>query len=222
MTDALAMVGLIVGPVAAYVVILTLPRWFTRSLHRHRIWRLRDVVVDDVLAGELPRDHPAVQHLIGCMGAILREKRVTLLNVYIFNHIAKGIDPTLLKAAKKQGLDCPLDGLTPEQRERVELYRQRFTTLLVGSMLLGSWFGIAHIVRFVPAGLRIGMHQAKVATRDGIKHRLDDLKIRFEHDITATAREATDLAATQTRIGQTAMVFAARHDGEHLTRSTTL
>lgn len=203
---------LIVGPLAAYLVVLTLPKWFARSLHGHRIWRLRDAVVDDVLDGNLPRDHQAVQHLVRIMDAVLREKRATLLDVYIVRRACRGMDPAFLSASQKQGLGCPLDGLNPDERKRIEEYRERFMTLLVGSMLLGSWFGIAHIVPFVPAGVAAAMRHASVATRDGIKHRLEDLKTGFERDIWASAREATDLAASRSRIGQQAAVFAMRNE----------
>jgi hypothetical protein len=203
---------LIVGPLAAYLVVLTLPKWFARSLHGHRMWRLRDAVVDDVLDGNLPRDHEAVQHLIRIMDGVLHEKRATLLDVYIVRRACKGVDPAFLSGAQKQGLGCPLDRLSPDERKRVEAYRARFMTLLVGSMLLGSWFGIAHIVPFVPAGVAVTMRHAGVATRDGIRHRIEDLKASFERDIWASAREATDLAASHSRIGQQAAVFAMRHE----------
>src|SRR5580692_11310833 len=67
------------------------PRWFARSLHRHRMWRLRDDLVDDVIAGRLPRDHDAVRHLLSRMEDTLRlGPNVTLSDVLIFHrHLAK-------------------------------------------------------------------------------------------------------------------------------------
>ncbi len=212
MTNALFILVLIVGPLLAFVVVLTLPRWFARSLHGHRMWRLRDAVVDDVLAGDLSRDHKAVQHLIGIMDAVLNSKHVALLDVYIVRRVSKDADPAFRKLARNQGLACPLDGLSPPESQRIEAYRERFMTLLAGSMLLGSWFGIAHILPFVPAGVREAIRQARAATRDGFKHRLNNTRGRFEREITVSAREATDLAAVHAGIAQTAVVFATHHE----------
>ncbi len=214
MNNALLIFVLIAGPLVAYVVVLLLPRWFARSLHRHRMWRLRDTVVDDILAGTIPRDHNAVKQLVSGMDTMLRKKQmITLLDVYTIKWASKGVDPDLLKAKRDEGFRCPLDGLSRAERERIEAYREEFMTLLVGSVLLGSWFGIAHIVRFVPAGVAIGMRQASVATRDGIKHRLEDIKPRFERELLVSARAATDLAASKSHIGPDVAVLATRHDG---------
>jgi hypothetical protein len=208
MTNAILIVFLIVGPLVAYLVVLTLPKWLARSLHGHRMWRLRDAVVDDALRGQLPRDHKAVQQLLRFMDAALHDERATLLDMYI---VRRACSPELLAATQKQGFGCPLDGLSANERKLVEDYRTRFMTLLVGSMLLGSWFGIAHILPFVPAGIAAAMRQAGVATRDGIKHRLEHLKV--ERDFWASAREATDIAASRSRVGQQAAVYAMRHEG---------
>jgi hypothetical protein len=214
MNNALLIFVLIAGPLVAYVVVLLLPRWFARSLHRHRMWRLRDTVVDDVLAGTLPRDHTAVKQLVFGMDAMLRRKQIiTFLDVYTMKWASKGIDPGLREASQAKGFHCSLDGLSRDEQERIEAYRAQFMTLLVGSVLLGSWFGIAHIVRFVPAGVAAGMHQASVATRDGIRHRLEDIKSRFEREILVSARTATDLAANKSHIWQDVAVLATRHDG---------
>ncbi len=212
MKDAVLIAFLIVGPLVACVVVLTLPKWFARSLHGHRIWRLRDQVVDDVHDGRLPRDHKAVQHLIRVMNGILRDKHDTLLDVYIVRRACRGADPAFLASTQKQGFGCTLEGLNPDERELVEDYRRRFVTLLAGSMLLGSWFGIAHIMPFVPAGIAAAMRHASVATRDGIQHRVADLRGRFGRDLWASAREATDLAASRSRAGREAAEFAMQHE----------
>jgi hypothetical protein len=161
------------------------------------------------------------------MDGFLADQRATLLDVYVVHRACRGVDVAFLHAKEKQGLHCPLDGLSPEQQKLLESYRERFMTLVVGSMLLGSWFGIAHIVPFVPAGVAAAMRHAGVATREGIKHRLEDAKAHFERDIWISAREATDLAASRSRIGQEAAVFAmrrevqlSRQDASHLITSS--
>lgn len=212
MSNVLLIPLLIVGPLLAYVAVLMMPRWFFRSLHGHRMWRLRDAVVDDVLIGNLPRDHNAVKQLIRSMDIVLRERHITLLDVYVVKWASRGLDPVVRKAKQEQGFRCSLEGLTSDERQRVEAYRARFVTLLSGSALLGSWFGIAHIVPFMPAGLAIAMREAGAATRDGIAHRLRGQDVRFGHELWVSAREATDLAANKTRVGQDAAVFAVRHD----------
>jgi hypothetical protein len=219
MTEAVLVVTLIVGPLTAYAVVLTLPRWFARSLHGHRLWRLRDALVDQVLDGDLPKNHPAIQQLIATMDAVLDDKHVSLMDVYIVKWACRDADPAFVQAQAKAGLRCPLDGLDAKERELVTWYRERFQVLIVGSMLLGSWFGIAHIVPFVPAGMAAAMRKAGVATKHGIKQRLEGFPQRaFGHDLWAPAREATDLAASRSRVGQQAAVFAARYEVAQLAK----
>jgi len=214
MTEAVLIPVLIIGPLAAYVVVLTLPRWFARSLHGHRMWRLRDALVDEILDGRLAPEHDAVRHLVAMMDGVLHDRHATLMDVYVVRWACRDADPAFLAANDNVGLRCSLDGLNETERQRVEAYRERFQVLLVGSMLLGSWFGIAHIVPFVPAGVAVAMRQAGAVTREGIKHRVENLRAGLEQDIWVSAREATDLAASRSRIGQQAAVFAAQYEAQ--------
>jgi hypothetical protein len=217
MTNALLIIVMIGGPLCLYVVVLTLPRWFARSLHGHRMWRLRDALVDDVLGGKLPRDNEAVKQLVVLIDGAVHDRHTSLLDVYIVGWACRSADPEFLRRYDKAGLSCPLDGLTVAQQQEVMRYREQFKLLYAGSMLLGSWFGIAHILPFVPAGVAAAMQQAGAATREGLMQSVQGFKRAFRRGISTPAREATDLAAMRSRAGQEAAAFAVRSEASRFT-----
>jgi hypothetical protein len=117
------------------------PRWFARSLHRHRMWALRDALVDDVIYGRLPRDHDAVRQLVKNMDTTLRlGLDFTLSDALIFSRQLRKIEPSAQRFLMED--KCPLDGLTSQQRALIKKYNENFGLLIVGLLLLGSWFGL--------------------------------------------------------------------------------
>jgi hypothetical protein len=199
MPKALILLLLVSGPVATLVVVFMLPRWFPRRLHLHRVWRLRDAVVDDIIAGGLPKDHPAVVQLVQLMEVALRARRLTLLDVYLFTWSCRGMDSATINTMRREAKLAPLTGLTPGQKAKVNEYRERFNILMVGAMLLGSWFGLAHVATFIPIvlvrGARNVAKEGSIPIRDRSLHHL-------ETGIVVTGRTATDTAVTDSRLGR--------------------
>jgi hypothetical protein len=203
MRTALVALSMIVGPVAAFVIVVMLPRWFPRRMHGHRMWRLRDSIVDDIIQGGLPNDHPAVRQLVQQVEASLRMKRLTLLDLYIFRWACMGIDASMQAEMRRGSVPCSSKGLTAEQTERVRAYRESFEVLMVGWLLLGSWFGLLHVVRFFPRALSQG---------DPVQTQGRPLR-RIEVGVTSSARDATDMAAKGTRLGRKIGDLVARKRG---------
>lgn len=191
MQNLILVLALALVTTGLYVAIITLPRWFVRGMDHHRMWALRDDVIDDIIAERLPRDHPAVRQLVQRMELVLRDgKHITLLDVQIFARLLGRLEPPLQRAIKKQGQMCSLKGLSDSERKLVEEYRQRFLLVVAGSMLLSSWFGLAQVMRFIPGALirRIRASERHLLT--------------LEVDFRSTAREATDKAVVETHVGK--------------------
>jgi hypothetical protein len=144
--SAIEVALLIIVPVTLLLAILRVPRWFSRSLHRHRLWRLRDQVVDDVIDERLPREHPAVRELMEQAEQSIRlTSSLTMVDFYAWSWAMRGAEPHLIKPRQP----APLHGLSPAQRRMVENYRARLRVLRISAILSGSWLGIASVLRFV-------------------------------------------------------------------------
>ena len=137
---------LLFGLTAAFV---TLPRWFARSLHRHRLWRLRDAIVDQIIDGSLPGDHPAVKEIQQRVeDTICVCGKLILLHLWLFHRASKrvGVRPAPRFPS--------LTGLSPEQAELVTQYRQSWDILCTGMVLLGTWVGVGVVMWRLPQALR--------------------------------------------------------------------
>jgi hypothetical protein len=189
MQTALIILCLVVGPVLALVVVIMLPRWFPRRLHIHRMWRLRDEVIDEMLESSLPIKHPCVRRLASDVEGALHAKHLTMLDLYIFTWAFRGMDADVQRTMERHAAMPSSNGLTPEQKLSVERFRERFNVLLVGSVLTGSWFGLAHVALFIPRALV----QLVRSLHGGVS---------LEDGVVASARTATDTAAKDTRLGQ--------------------
>jgi hypothetical protein len=181
-----------------FLAVISMPRWFTRSLHGHRMWRLRDALADDLIDGHLPREHPAVQQLYSDVDfAVQNGKRWSMLDIYICRHAMRKMSPELREAVKSETATRPLDGLSADEVELLTQYQTRFGVLMAGSLLLGSWLGLATIARFIPRAISETLRQKRADLRERIR---------------SSATYATDLAATQSRLGQESTALAAhRH-----------
>jgi hypothetical protein len=175
-------------------MIATAPRWFSRSLHRHRLWHLRDNFVDDVIAKRLPADHPAIQQLLWHLRSSLDNGPGNrALDITVFRWAKKSLSPAARQElATRAGL-CSTEGLTPEQMERVKQYREQFETLLVGMLMLGSIWGTLIVVRFLPSALAMALSEAKTKSAGEASVRIP---------VKATVKTATDSATRSTRAGR--------------------
>jgi hypothetical protein len=187
MNGTFAVALLCVATWALFIALVSMPRWFARTLHGHRLWRLRDEFVDALIAGQLPRDHEAVRLMLLDMEFVAQNgKQLTMLDLYICRWLVRRMDPES-RAVLEGQLDIPHEDLSQAERELFESFYARFSMLAGGSMLLGSWIGLATVARFFPRALR-----------QAIRDKSPDIGER----VTRWGKNATDLAATETRLGQ--------------------
>src|SRR4051794_23025642 len=86
---------LIVVPMGVWIAFLRMPRWLVLSLHRHRLWRLRDQVVDDMIYERLPKTDPAVRQLQSDVEWVINETAsLTMLVLHVMRSIPRA-HPTL-------------------------------------------------------------------------------------------------------------------------------
>lgn len=166
-----------------WLSILTLPRWFVRSMHRHRLWRHRDRIVGAVLAGRLPR-HPAVWELLNDVErSIASAHRLTLFRVISAQRSFRRLTP----AAKMRWVErCRVssaDDIDPAARTLFREYQARTEVLATGNMLLGSWLGVLMVLAMVVFDI------------------WDDRRAIFNRSVLA---RAADEVVTRTKIGQAA------------------
>ncbi len=178
--------------VLAFILLMTLPRWFARSLGQDRIWRLRDELVADIVLNEaLPKDHIVVQQLLRRMDWAVREgKHFTLLNVYVTARISPRMDRLEDEELYNDTTQWSLEGLGRRERELLLRYRHTFESLFVGSLLLGSWLGLAKVARELPAVVAAQWRLRRGAPSHG------RLLQKLEFAMRESAPRAADSAAT--------------------------
>jgi hypothetical protein len=135
---------------------LRVPDWFARSLVRHRLWRLRDQIVDDVLAGRLPGTHAAVKELLRRTDWTIRKgTELNMLAFHVWAWVLRRSDEDARKPVLRATPEpASLKGLAEDERERVDQYREHLALLASASVLLGTWVGIATVLRFVVPAVR--------------------------------------------------------------------
>jgi hypothetical protein len=131
-------------PLGLVAALVSLPRWFTRSMSKHAFWRLRDEVVDDVIAGELPADSDAVQELAARLEWAIRESRsFDLLHLVVWSRAKRAVS----KRTLCELIDIPdLKHLQADQAAKVVEYRKRFDKVAIRAILLSSWLGISVVL----------------------------------------------------------------------------
>jgi hypothetical protein len=131
-------------PIGLVFAIATVPRWLIRSMSKHALWRLRDKVVDDTLAGALPSDHPAVRELIERLEWAISESRsFDLLHLIVWNRAKRQLHPKVLQGLSRVP---ELTDLTPDRAKRVNEYRSCYDSVAIRALLLSSWIGIAIVL----------------------------------------------------------------------------
>lgn len=145
-------------PAVLIAAIATVPRWFIRSMSKHALWRLRDAVVDDVIAGRLPSNDPAVQELVARIEWAIGESRsFDLLHLVVWNRAKNRLSKETLRTL----VAVPdLKKLTQDQASIVTGYRTRFDSVAIRAILLSSWLGVALVLwTVVPLVLRELVHR---------------------------------------------------------------
>lgn len=128
----------------------TLPRWFSRSMHRHRMWRHRDAIVQDILADRLP-DHPAVWELLNDAERDVRvASGITLLRCITASRSVERLSPEARRRYAERTQRTSLDdrALTAPVRNRIESHRNHQQLLLTELVMLGSWLGVFTVLAY--------------------------------------------------------------------------
>jgi hypothetical protein len=194
MSGTYQVIGLLVITTVLCISVVTLPRWFCRSVTRDHLWRLRDRMTDDILERRLPYDHPAVRELSLEMDVVLGEYWVLdFVHYYVWRWAKRGTTPSVRKVF--QPGDMSLDGLTAKQRRLVVRHREKLRFLCAATMFVGSWFGLLHVIRFLPSALK----------REGQKQREKQLEPQLA--VRSSLWRATASAVTHTTLGRESTDF---------------
>lgn len=169
MTEVLSILVVFVVPVALFAAVLTMPRWCVRIIHQNRLWAIRDAVMDDVLAGRLPAQHRSVRALVGQLDdATAVCTRVTLL-LLMANHASLRRHADTAEALRRVYMrETNTAGLDADERALLEGHRHRMHVAMNGSVMFGSWLGIAFFVSvFAGAIVRVAVRGAGAIARAG-------------------------------------------------------
>jgi hypothetical protein len=141
-------------PVGLVIAIATMPRWLIRSMSKHALWRLRDEAVDDILAGNLPAEHPAVQELIQRLEWAISEARsFDLLHLIVWSRAKRHLSTKELEELSQVP---DLAELTGAQVSRIEKYRRCYDSVAIRTLLLSSWIGVAIVLwTAVPLAIKV-------------------------------------------------------------------
>lgn len=207
MSSTVVTVALILVPTGLFVALLRAPHWFSRSLHRHILWRLRDEIADDVIDGRLPQQHPAVRGLLRRAERVIElTSEMTMLDLFVWSWVWKRSDPKLREASRRPEISRA--GLSEPQIALVNKYHERLGMLSSSSILFGTWLGIASILRFVVPALREGRR------RQTCKPPTGNLEKEFKVTIWTAAGKATAC----TSMGRHSRDFVAQESEDlHLT-----
>lgn len=200
MSSTLLVISLLASLLALWVSLLRLPSWFFRSLHRHRLWRERDAIADEILSGLLPKEHPAVQELLAVADHTARDgHQMSVLDLYLWRAVGHRCDLSAIDALSEQ-----LAGLSEREQALLLRHRERVGFLATSSTLLGSWLGIAMILHRVVPAMREVRRRRRASCEPAREASVEPLR--------ATLVEATT-EATQSPIGRAAREFINLQDG---------
>lgn len=199
MSSDVAIILFTIGALGMLVAFVRIPHWFCLSLTRHAVWRLRDSVVDDVIGGKLPRDHPAVIDLLQATESVIRNTRdLTMVNFYIWVRTWRQHDAALRNHARRAPA-CT--GLTTEQRALLQQHRALLVKLGSRAILTGTWIGLAMTIRFIGSGIRKSRKVAALA---------EPQRPRFDAEVATSFRFAAETAATSTWVGRCSSEYLTR------------
>lgn len=176
------------------LALVTAPRWCFRSRARHRLWVLRDSLVDEVLSGTLPAA-PAVLSLQRDIEvAIECVTKMRLLDVEVFRRLLRGVSNEARTAFGRSPRDR--DGLGEADVSRLQVYEARLWVLVLGSLLVGSWFGVAIIGRaYLAAAVRGSRSGVGDAVQKASETRLGKEFKKAARDATRRFRDLEPIAS---------------------------
>lgn len=182
--------------VAGAYCLLALPRWYFRSISRYRLWHLRDDLVDDILAGRLPGEHPAVrQALVRAESAITLISKFNLVDMMLLNRLLRQASPAARAAITNHAPLCDRAGLDQSERELLDSYTDRLSERVASTMISSSWFGLAYLLLTLPRAM------SEIRRRNGSARLADD----------GFVVSAADRAAETTPLGSHARKFVGNY-----------
>lgn len=137
--------------IGAGYCLVALPRWYFRSISRYRLWHLRDELVDDILVGKLPGEHPAVLQLLNrAETAIALISRFSLVDVLLLVRLIRRASPAARAALSNHSALCDRAGLDHNERRLLDSYTELLDFRVASTMFSSSWFGLAYLLVKTP------------------------------------------------------------------------
>jgi hypothetical protein len=163
--------------ITAWAVIFALIPACLRSLTRHRLWQLRDRVVDELLDGSYEDTEKPMQLVEDAELAIAYLERLSMFNFLVAKLAASGLDlPT------KAPLD--LSGLSPSDRERLQVHLSEFQRALSKQVLLRTPSGWIITLALLPLVLVITALRHLFGSRDSEgRSVIEDTKIQVRDEV---------------------------------------
>lgn len=140
---ALLAVGISVMALLGWISIFKLVPACSISLMRHRLWRLRDQLVDEIRQGEYHDAVPAEILTFRAEAVIEHASKISMLNLALLRLSQKGA-PELVDR-----LDLSMKSLSDDDRTRITAHLEEFETALFTRSMFGTPSGwIATLVSF--------------------------------------------------------------------------
>jgi hypothetical protein len=137
--------------IVLFFALVFIPTWFVRSLHCHRMWRLRDQIAFDILDGRLDGQHPAVrQLLLDATRTASMHHEISTPRLIAAVDVQRRLSPAAKEKFRQELRPLPTTGLLKEQEELVVARRRQSSLLDAESVLLGSWLGVAMVLLLLP------------------------------------------------------------------------
>jgi hypothetical protein len=168
------------------LAVVMMPRWCFMTINRSSIWRLRDAIDTARRDGQLPAHHPAVLQVRGEVAGFLD----------ILPFLTRRGLRLLLKnpAFRQADVDDPWEGicagLSTDQRELLERFREDLVDLVARSVVLSSWSAIARLL--------VAALSRRFKNRDkGRSPQLVPLPFGFEVEIAGSSKVATEIKTAE-------------------------
>lgn len=172
-----------------FVPELRMPRWLARSVQRHRMWRLSDQTVDDVLDEELRRiTLPSASSCATPERSISQLSSMTRVKLDAFERAMRACTPAVRQRARPFKA---MSGLSAAAEAHRAQHRERLLHLQTSSVLLGPCGSGLPTCLFLPPIVLRDLRRARAA-------HARDLEAALRH----AAAVATEKASTQTGLGR--------------------
>jgi hypothetical protein len=122
------------------IAFIRLPRWYGVSISRHKMWRLHDQIINDIITGALP-EVEAVWMLVDDVDSTIEIARfVTLPRLLAMRRRRRGESSRSVE--REQTREQSLALLKPSQRSCYRLRAVRLDTLRARHLYVGTWTGL--------------------------------------------------------------------------------